>query len=52
VAVYCDRCDLLVGLDGFHVLDVAERVGKRAASPAASPTATTTDHACCSSAAG
>jgi hypothetical protein len=21
---YCDRCDLLVGLDGFHVIDVAE----------------------------
>ena len=26
---YCDRCDLLVGLDGFHVLDVAEHDGKR-----------------------
>jgi transposase len=26
---YCDRCDLLVGLDGFHVLDVAEYDGKR-----------------------
>jgi transposase len=27
---YCDRCDLLVGLDGFHVLDVAEgRAGLR-----------------------
>lgn len=26
---YCDRCDLLVGLDGFHVLDVAERDGQR-----------------------
>lgn len=24
---YCDRCDLLVGLDGFHVIDVAERAG-------------------------
>jgi transposase len=28
-AAYCDRCDLLVGLEGFHVLDVAERDGKR-----------------------
>ena len=28
-AAYCDRCDLLVGLDGFHVLDVAERHGPR-----------------------
>ena len=26
---YCGRCDLLVGLDGFHVLDVAEHDGKR-----------------------
>lgn len=24
---YCDRCDLLVGLDGFHVIDVEERSG-------------------------
>ncbi len=24
---YCDRCDLLVGLDGFHVIDVTERAG-------------------------
>ena len=22
---YCSRCDLLVGLDGFHVIDVGER---------------------------
>jgi transposase len=26
---YCRRCDVLVGLDGFHVLDVDERVGER-----------------------
>jgi hypothetical protein len=26
---YCDRCDLLVGLDGFHVIDVAEREDRR-----------------------
>ena len=24
---YCTRCDLLVGLDGFHVIDVVERGG-------------------------
>ena len=24
---YCDRCDLLVGLDGFHVIDVGEHAG-------------------------
>jgi transposase len=24
---HCDRCDLLVGLKGFHVLEVAERHG-------------------------
>lgn len=24
---YCDRCDLLVGLDGFHVIDVKEDDG-------------------------
>ncbi len=24
---YCDRCDLLVGLEGFHVIDVSERAG-------------------------
>jgi len=24
---YCDRCDLLVGLDGFHVVEVGERDG-------------------------
>ena len=24
---YCDRCDLLVGLKGFHVIDVEERGG-------------------------
>jgi len=28
-STYCRRCDVLVGLDGFHVLDVAERVGER-----------------------
>ena len=28
-AAYCDRCDLLVGLGGFHVLEVAEGDGKR-----------------------
>ncbi|MCY7396134.1 MAG: transposase family protein, partial [Nocardioides sp.] len=22
---YCQRCDVLVGLDGFHVIEVAER---------------------------
>lgn len=22
---YCDNCDLLVGVDGYHVLEVAER---------------------------
>jgi hypothetical protein len=26
---YCDRCDLLVGLDGFHVIAVTEQPGKR-----------------------
>jgi hypothetical protein len=26
---YCDRCDLLVGLDGFHVVAVSEYDGKR-----------------------
>ena len=26
---YCDRCDLLVGLDGFHVIEVSEVAGKR-----------------------
>src|SRR5215218_2399048 len=26
-STYCDRCDLLVGLDGFHVLEVAVRRG-------------------------
>ena len=25
---YCDRCDLLVGLDGFHVIEVAEQPGR------------------------
>ena len=29
---YCDRCDLLVGLDGFHVIDVAEREDRRGVS--------------------
>ena len=24
---YCDRCDLLVGLEGFHVIDVTEHAG-------------------------
>jgi transposase len=28
-AAYCGRCDVLVGLDGFHVLEVAEYVGRR-----------------------
>ncbi len=28
-AAYCDRCDTLVGLEGFHVLEVAERDGRR-----------------------
>ena len=27
VPCYCSRCDLLVGLDGFHVIDVGERAG-------------------------
>ena len=27
-ATYCSRCDLLVGLKGFHVLGVAERHGR------------------------
>jgi transposase len=26
---YCSRCDLLVGLDGFHVVRVEERTGRR-----------------------
>ncbi len=26
---YCSRCDLLVGLDGFHVVEVAELDGRR-----------------------
>ncbi len=26
---YCQRCDVLVGLDGFHVLEVPERWGVR-----------------------
>jgi transposase len=26
---YCSRCDLLVGLDGFHVVGVEERSGRR-----------------------
>jgi transposase len=26
---YCDRCDLLVGLTGFHVIEVAEHQSKR-----------------------
>jgi transposase len=26
---YCSRCDLLVGLDGFHVVEVAEHRGRR-----------------------
>jgi transposase len=26
---YCDRCDLLVGLDGFHVVAVSECEGER-----------------------
>lgn len=25
---YCDRCDLLVGLDGFHVIEVVEHPGR------------------------
>ena len=25
--IYCDRCDLLVGLPGMHVINVAEQVG-------------------------
>lgn len=29
---YCDRCNLLVGLDGFHVIDVAECEGGRGVS--------------------
>ena len=28
-STYCDLCDVLVGLDGFHVLEVGERVGTR-----------------------
>lgn len=28
-AAYCDRCDLFVGLEGFHVLDVAEGGDRR-----------------------
>lgn len=24
---YCERCDLLVGLEGFHVIDVADQAG-------------------------
>src|SRR5215213_4028282 len=28
-AAYCGRCDVHVGLDGFHVLEVAEYDGKR-----------------------
>ena len=26
---YCDRCDLLAGLDGFHVIAVTEHDGQR-----------------------
>src|SRR5690606_3640707 len=26
---YCSRCDLLVGLEGFHVVEVSEREGRR-----------------------
>ena len=26
---YCDRCDLLVGLPGFHVIEVAAHQSKR-----------------------
>lgn len=26
---YCSRCDLLVGLDGLHVVAVREAVGRR-----------------------
>lgn len=29
VGSYCERCDLLVGLDGFHVTDVKEDDGGR-----------------------
>lgn len=28
ISGYCDRCDLLVGLDGLHVMSVRERVGR------------------------
>lgn len=28
---YCSNCDLLVGLDGFHVVDVSEQTGWRGA---------------------
>jgi transposase len=29
---YCDRWDLLVGLDGLHVINAAEREGRRGVS--------------------
>jgi len=25
--IYCQRCDVLVGLEGFHVIDVGEHAG-------------------------
>jgi transposase len=37
---YCDRCDLLVGLDGFHVIEVIEQAGRVQVVVESAPTAT------------
>ena len=35
---YCSRCDLLVGLDGFHVIDVTEDDGQLTVTIESAPT--------------